>query len=214
MKHTRRFGYVVIFLLVFAATSRGDIAQIGPNSYVAGVRSDQFEFFTAPYVSGRQRQENWCWAACVQMVLNYHGLIVSQEQIVQRVFGQQVNQAADRNQILQALSGWAFDLRGRASVIKASPYVWDEAIINDLAYRWPLIVGLKTDSGDGHAYVLTAAQFHYESYFTGYSYVSRPVLDYVVLRDPSPYAQSRQVWSWSNFRSRLLLTDRVSIIRL
>jgi hypothetical protein len=34
-----------------------------------------------PATDGRQRRENWCWAACSQMVMNYHGLEQTQEDL-------------------------------------------------------------------------------------------------------------------------------------
>jgi hypothetical protein len=228
MKHTQRLICAAIFLFTLTTFSRADIVQIGPNSYLAGVSTNEFQYFAAPEVAGRQRQTNWCWAACVQMVLNYHGLYVTQEQVVQRIFGQQINQGADETQILAALSGWAPDVRGRFSAIIASPYVWDQALITDLAYKWPLIAALRNEDGQsGHAYVLTALQFHKEAYISGYNrvyargrwyivpiYAQRPVFDYVVLRDPWPDNESRQVWTWDKFRSRLMNLNRVYTVRL
>lgn len=227
MKHTLRLAWLISLLLVLAPVLRADVWQIGPNSFVAGVPTDEFVYFAAPEVVGRQRQENWCWAACVQMVLNFHGLYVSQEQVVQRVYGQQVNRPANNAQILTALSGWAPDNRRRFSAITASPYVWDEAVIDDLAYKWPLIVGLENkDGASGHAYVLTAVQFHNETYIRGYQrywrgrwysvpvYGQRPVLDYVFLRDPWPENASRQTLPYSEFKSNLMFCNRVHVIRL
>lgn len=220
MKHIRPLIHATILLLVLTSSARADLQQIGPNSFVAGVRTDEFRYFTAPEVVGRQRQQNWCWAACVQMVLNYHGLFVTQEQVVQQVFGTLVDRPATETDILRALSGWAPDARGRFSAITASPYVWDEAIISDLAYKWPLIAAVKNEDGQsGHAYVLTALQFHNEPYVTGYwygrpVYGQRPVFDYVILRDPWPNSESRQVWTWAKFRSRVMNLNRVFTVRL
>ena len=118
---------------------------MGNNYYIAGVPSDQFEYFTAAQQGGRQRQSNWCWAACIQMVLNYHGLYITQEQIVQRVFGMQVNSPGQPQQILAALSGWAPDYRGRYSSIYASPYIMQGSeIVRDLALPAELMVGDTT----------------------------------------------------------------------
>jgi len=57
----------------------------------------------------------WYWAASIQMVLNYHGLYVTQEQIVQRVFGLPLDTPAYLQHILYALTGWAPGHR-RASI--------------------------------------------------------------------------------------------------
>ena len=134
------------------------IQQLGLNYFVAGIPSAEFEYFAATDVAGRQRQANWCWAATVQMVLNYHGLFVSQEQIVHRIYGDLVDRPAGPNEILEALSGWAPDARGRFSSIYATPYiVRGSDIVRDLASRWPIVVGLRGEP-IGHAYVLTAVQ--------------------------------------------------------
>ncbi|HMG72801.1 MAG TPA: papain-like cysteine protease family protein [Pyrinomonadaceae bacterium] len=228
MRCMQRLICASILLFVFTPASLADIVQVAPNSYIAGVNTVEFQYFVAPEWAGRQRQQNWCWAACVQMVLNYHGLYVTQEQVVQRVFGQQIDQAADEAGILTALTGWLPDNRGRFSAITASPYVWDEALVNDLAYKWPLIAGLRNEDGlSGHAYVLTALQFHKETYVSGYNrvlvggrwynvptYAQRLVFDYVVLRDPWPTNESKQVWTWAKFRSQLMNLNRVFVVRL
>lgn len=191
-----------------ALPSTADLQQLGPNYFVAGVPSGEFEFFAAPQHNGRQRQSNWCWAATTQMVLNYHGLYVAQEEIVSRIFGELIDSPGQPDQILAALSGWAPDARGRFSQIHASPYIFQGSdIVNDLAYKWPLIVGLRQPGQIGHAYVLTAVYFSADQY-------SQPIFDRVVLRDPWPGSPSRQEMSWSEFQSRMLFAARVHIERL
>lgn len=124
--------------------------------YVAGIPTDEFEYFAAPQNAGRQRGFQWCWAACVQMVLNFHGLYVQQEEVVQRVFGASYDSAANLQQILYALRGWGPDTRGRFSQIYAIPYVQNNTqLVTDLANKWPLVVGFA-GRPIGHACVLTA----------------------------------------------------------
>lgn len=199
---------LVIWLGMGFGLARADIRSLGPNLFVAGVPSDAFEFYAAPEREGRQRQANWCWAACIQMTLNYHGLYVTQEQIVARVFGNLADAPAEPRVILAALSGWAPDARGRFSVVYADPYVWHGAqIIQDLAYRWPLIVGLARPGAIGHAYVLTAVVYSVGSY-------GEPVLHRVVLRDPWPGSPSRVEMSWREFQARVQFAARVYVRRL
>lgn len=226
MKHTLRLAVVISLLLVLSPALRAHVWQTGPNSYVAGIPTEKFIYFVAPEKEGRQRQENWCWAACVQMVLNFHGLYVSQEQVVERIFGRQVNRPATNYQILEALSGWAPDYRGRSSLIMATTYVWDEAVIDDLGHEWPLIVALDNKDGTGHAYVLTAIEFHNESYVIGYRQSfwrgrwqrvpvnsEKPVIDYLILRNPWPGSQSKKRMPWAEFDSAVMFTDRVRVGR-
>ena len=202
----KRLVPVGAILLRCVSHVRSDMQQLGPNLFVAGVPSAEFEFFAAPSHSGRQRQANWCWAACVQMTLNYHGLIVSQEQVVERIFGARIDAPGEPHQILAALSGWAPDVRGRFSTIHASPYVMQGSdIVNDLAYKWPLIVGLRGEP-IGHAYVLTAVE-----YAVGPG--NQPIFTKALLRDPWPTSPSRNEMPWAEFQSRVQFMARVSVTR-
>lgn len=209
MSFARSLLTASVALTFLAAPARADLEQLGPNYFVAGVRSGEFDFFAAPLQEGRQRQQNWCWAATVQMVLNYHGLRVSQEAVVARIFGALVDRPGDPAQILEALSGWAPDVRGRFSQIYATPYVMrGSEIVQDLAHKWPLIVGLRQPNAQiGHAYVLTAV-------FYSVGPGNEPVFDKVVLRDPWPTNESRIELGWNEFRARTQFMARVSVQRL
>ncbi|MFT5782328.1 MAG: hypothetical protein ACI9EB_001715 [Pseudomonas sp.] len=198
----------MLFWVFQIAPAVADVRQLGQNYFVAGVPSEEFDFFAAPQQNGRQRQSNWCWAATTQMVLNYHGLYVTQEDIVSRIFGGLIDSPGQPEQILIALSGWAPDARGRFSQIYASPYILQGSeIVNDLTNKWPLIVGLKQPSQIGHAYVLTAVYFSADQY-------NQPIFDRVVLRDPWPNNPSRLEMSWNEFQSRVLFAARVHVQRL
>ncbi len=154
--------------------------------------------------------QNWCWAACIQMVLNYHGLYVTQEQIVTRVYGAAVDRPATPAEIIAALSGWAPDTRGRWSEIIADPYnIEPETVIDDLTRRWPLIVGLAGPNPQipGHAYVLTAAYYYLDEY-------GDPQIYRVVLRDPYPTSPSRIEMPIDEFVERLEFATRVYVKRL
>ena len=187
-------------------TTFAEMTQIGPGRYVAGIPSGQFQYFAAPEGYGRQRSANWCWAACIQMVLNYHGLYVTQEEIVTRIYGQLVDQPGQPEQILQALSGWAPDLRGRYSAIIADTYsITGPSLVSDLAYRWPLIVGLRGDPV-GHAYVLTAVTYEVDAW-------NNPIFKSVVLRNPWPDSPSREEMRWEEFISRVTFATRVHVVR-
>ena len=200
---------ILLWLFLGLATVWAEREQIGPREFVAGVPSQQFVHFAAPEGQGRQRMENWCWAACIQMVLNYHGLYVSQEQIVQRVFGGMVDAPGSPQQILMGLQGWAPDSRGRFSQIEADTRNIDPvSVIQDLEYRWPLIVGLKGVNGPtGHAYVLTAVYYHLDAN-------NQPVIYRVVLRDPYPSKVSRIELSMDEFLSRCTFATRVHVRRM
>jgi len=71
----------------------------------------------------QQRQSNWCWAACNQMVLNAVGIGETQENQVVKLFGRLVDQGAGGNFQLaaQALAGTYSTTNGRSVTVQ--PYV-------------------------------------------------------------------------------------------
>jgi hypothetical protein len=184
------------------------IRRLGANYFTAGIPSQEFEYFSAAQHAGRQRQTNWCWAACVQMVLNYHGLYVTQEQVVQKIYGNLIDQPAGHQQIMYALSGWAPNVQGGISQIYCESGLSSaNEITTNLANKWPLIVGLRNPQGGiGHAYVLTAIYYSTDLY-------NNTIPNKVVLRDPWPTSPSRQEMSWYEFSNRLMMVFKVWVTR-
>ncbi len=197
----------MIFLFPDTSTSQ-NIMQVDAYTYVAGIPSDEFEFFSASSQHGRQRQNNWCWAACIQMVLNYHGLYISQEELVAKVYGNLMDQPANEQQIIYALSGWAPNVMGGYSQIYCQSGLNNpNEITQNLAYKWPLIVGMSNPQLNiGHAYVLTAIYYQVDAY-------NNTIPIKVVVRDPWPDSPSRQELSWEEFTSRLLMVIKVWVSR-
>ena len=199
---------LVLMLMPTTSVAFAEREQIAPGQFVAGVPTDQFTHFAAPEGNGRQRMQNWCWAACVQMVLNYHGLYVKQEEIVSRIFGGMVDRPANPQQIMAALQGWAPDSRGRYSEILADARNMDPvSVIQDLEYRWPLIVGLSGPGGTGHAYVMTACYYQVDA-------SNQPRIFRVVLRDPYPTNQSRLQMNMDEFLQRCTFATRIHVRRM
>jgi hypothetical protein len=204
--HNLRTLFIPLLLLVFSFTTTttwAERSQISSNQFVVGLPSEGFKHFAAT-----QHKQNWCWAACIQMVLNWHGLYVNQEEIVERIYGRQVDRPAQPGQILSALTGWAPDVNGNYSAIQADPVnIVPETVIHDLEYRWPLIVGLSQPTGGGHAYVLTAA-YVYNDPNRG------PIIYRVVLRDPYPTNPSRIEMDMREFSARCTFATRIHVTRL
>ncbi|MDH5398485.1 MAG: hypothetical protein OEX02_10080 [Cyclobacteriaceae bacterium] len=204
------FGVCFLFLGMSGVHAQF-IRQIAPNYFMAGVPTAEFEYMRATSVNkGAQIQSNWCWAACVQMTLNYHGLYVTQMDVVTRIFGSPyVNRPAGQRELLTALSGWAPDTRGRISAIHAdASFTTPQQMVRGLSQKWPLIVGLSNPSGGvGHAYVMTGIYYSLDVY-------GNPVPDKVVLRDPWPTSPSRQEMSWNEFASRAGIIIKVWVNRI
>ncbi|MEM0517857.1 papain-like cysteine protease family protein [Aequorivita flava] len=187
--------YLLIILLhstMIVCSQSGNIFQIGDtNNYAAAVKSDRFNYHVA-----RQESQNWCWAACIQMVLDYQGLEVGQCEIVNNAFGQGcIDRPADCYTIQNAAAGWRVNGYPIKAYMEHNPTA--HSIINDLAYKYPLIVGLNIPNQNiGHAYVLTAVFFQYDNY-------NRKIPYKVVLRDPWPSNPSRLELDWSDFIGRI-----------
>lgn len=197
---------IVIMVTFLSIDSKAqNVVQLGPNYYSAGIPSANFQFFE---ISGRQRSMNWCWAACIQMVLNYNGLYVRQEDIVMRCFGSLTDHPGGPREMFLALSGWAYNVYGGISNIYTSNFVTGPNEIQAfLAANKPLIVGLNNpNSRIGHAYVLTGIY-----YSIGYDMYGNPIVvpDKVVLRDPWPDNPSRQELSWIEFSRRVNMCYKV-----
>jgi hypothetical protein len=182
MKLCGKFFKTVVAVILIAGTSApapADIKQIGPNLYAAGVQTMQF-------ATAAQKSQNWCWAACIEMVLKYHGVNVSQEAVVERIYGQKRDGTGDPWQILLALSGWGPNVSGGASRIYAEGYPGlFPYFIQDLINGYPLIVGLNYGTDIGHAVVLTAVSFSTNQF-------GQRIPHSVVIRDPWPNNPDRQ----------------------
>lgn len=194
--HTRLLLVAVLSVIfsaipsnVFSQNRKGQIFYSKSDGlYWAAIETSYFRAYVA-----RQRSENWCWAACTQMVLNYQGVSASQEQIVERVFGAQVDRPGSAQNIVQGASGWYVD--GRTIGARADYSFIPQKLIDDLVNKYPLVVGLRMPGQNvGHAYVLTGLSFQ--------KYGDAIYPQSVILRDPWPDNQSRLVLSWSDFSSR------------
>lgn len=165
---------------------------------MAGITRKEF----APFVA-LQALRNWCWAACTQMVLGFHGVDVTQEEVVRRINGESVDKPANDDEILEALSGWAFDYRGRRVAIESTTMVFgDDEIIDDLDNRCPLLVGLHGMRQTGHLYVLTAVE-----YWEDRRGRRRCVTAYLV----DPDSTAPVVMSWGELRHLLGMIARVRV---
>ena len=124
--------------LTGSARPQGQIVAIDNSVFVAMVDSS---IESCIHV---QDKDNWCWAACVQMALQYNGIYKSQTEIVRQVYGSPYNWTASGNEIAEALNGWnGFRVR---SFNTKTP----QSFIDEIAAGNPMIIGYEE-----HAYLLT-----------------------------------------------------------
>lgn len=134
------------------SAQEGNLYHLENDIYVASVDPAFWNYYRSQY------KENWCWAACVQMVLNHQSVSVTQSEIVRRVYGSTYDFSADGRRIAEELDDWYVDY----STVHAyyAQYKDANTLIDALMKGVPLIVGLKNEYRTiGHAVVLVRAYF-------------------------------------------------------
>ncbi|SIS63791.1 papain-like cysteine protease family protein [Chryseobacterium gambrini] len=150
-----------------------------------GIASNNFNYFAVD-----QHQTNWCWAASLQMIFNYYGVSIAQEQIVQRSFGadpygQLPNWAGNFPVITANLNNWSIDNNGHYYQVSASLNYGaptPQYLIQELAAQRPVLIGYKSGPSSGHAVVITACSYIQTAY--------GPMIQSIVVRDPWPTPQT------------------------
>ncbi len=146
-------------------------------------------------VYDRQGTPVWCWAASIEMVLNYYGFKIDQPTIVQRTFGAVVPVTGDFIAITRNLN-YSFESKGKKYIISASmlqvnnnPFninPWaatPEAFVTHLKKGRPIVVAYQSSIYSGHAVVLSGVTYTINS-------SGRVELSSLTVRDPFPYNQN------------------------
>jgi hypothetical protein len=139
------------------------------------------------YCAAKQEKQNWCWAACIQMVYSTQGIKVSQEDIVEETLGVVLDVPAGPQHFMDALKGWKPSQSGRksleASIFEGPPPL--SLLTLSLESKNPVILALQyPDQEVGHGVVITA--IHLEPGPEG------KVLRGVTVRDPAPIFAARK----------------------
>lgn len=190
------FWMNVLSSTCFAQNYRGGVLfKIkGTETYCAAVKTEYFQEYVAT-----QRSDNWCWAACIEMVLRYQGVDITQEQIVKKVFGDLIDRPASADVIVNAANGFYVNGKRIEARNEYAGYVSAKSFIDDLAHKYPVIIGLTMPGQNvGHAYVMTGITFR--------EYGNTIYPQKVILRNPWPHypaRSSREELSWDEFKSRV-----------
>ena len=185
----------VLFALMLLSTTmsyaqrRGSVVRIDGSISVARVNDYIESCFHHQY------KDNWCWAACVQMVLEYYGLSVTQSRIVERAYGDDYDFTANKNDIIGALNGW--NVNGYVIRVSYEKYKSAKTLIDAVASGCPLIIGLNERStSTGHAYVLTHI-------FFAKDYYGNMTPTRVVVINPANSDDLEESIEWSEFYNRI-----------
>jgi Papain-like cysteine protease AvrRpt2 len=168
--------------LVGAFLLLGALSALGQKPVTVGIPTAQFNF-----VSATQLHADWCWAASVQMVLNWYNIPVQQSDVVKRIYGRLVDAAASEDEIAVALSGTAYDRRNHMVHLVSA---WWRGVpsaglmVTELGEKHPLLVTFHSTRTMLHAVVLTSAE-----YFTDAQGIHLTALTF---RDPNPTFQERR----------------------
>lgn len=142
------------------------------------------------YIAAAQRNSQWCWAAAIQMVLNYYGVNILQEHIVARTYGTDPygrlpDWAGRLDAISNNLNNWSIDNAGQTYMV-LSTLNWGApsptVLFQELQQGRPVIVSYLSSPTTAHAVVISGAKIIQSP--TG------PVLQSVVVRDPWPSPQN------------------------
>ncbi len=132
-------------------------------------------------VAASQAKDEWCWAASIQMVLNWHGVAVKQKDVVQRIYGKTIDAAATEGAVTEALSGTAYTRSGQQVNIysayrRGAPD--PNVLMREMGKQHPILITFRTGKNRLHAVVITAAEYLPTR--------SGPVVTSLLIRDPSP----------------------------
>lgn len=159
-----------------SAGPRGQIVAIYNSVFVVRVDSSIEECICV------QEKENWCWAACIQMIMWYNGQYVSQSDIASRVFGNNFNRTASGNQIQSSFEGW------RGYTVHSYQSKNARYFIDEISSGHPLIIGIG-----GHAYLLT--HIYYNKVLNGQLHPFKVILI-------NPKSGKEEVKDWDDMYSR------------
>ncbi|WP_084454568.1 C39 family peptidase [Algoriphagus terrigena] len=173
--------------LILALTLSLCIIQnaLGQQTAYVGIRSDNFNYFASS-----QRNSNWCWAASLQMIFNYYGIRITQEQIVARSYGvdpygQLPNWTGSLQVITANLNNWSVDNSGRNYAVGATLNLGAPTplyLVQELSAQRPVLIGYQSGPNSGHAVVVTACSYTPSAY--------GPIIESIVVRDPWPSEQN------------------------
>lgn len=152
-----------------------EAAQLEPR-YI-GIPTEIFDF-----VAASQERDMWCWAASIQMILNFYGVPVNQEQIVSRTYGLPLNEPGTDQAISASLNGWGINANGRHFTVQSSVAAGPPSpaiLFRELSHGRPILLTFNPGALIGHAVVITSASR------------IRTVVTSLVYRDPAPTLENR-----------------------
>lgn len=172
-----QLSFILIVLLVFQQSRAQDV---NITQYV-GISTENFDYSYA-----EQNKSQWCWAASIQMLLNYYGINISQEEIVRRSYGADPygnlpDWAGSFEIITLNLNNWSIDNNGVSYIVRSSfnqgppePAIF----LSELQNQYPLLFAYQSSPTSGHAVIATG--INYTETENGLT------INSIIVRDPWP----------------------------
>lgn len=162
-------------------------SELAAQPQYVGIPRNEFEFYAAA-----QQNSQWCWAASIQMVLNYYRVSINQKQIVARTYGvdpygRLPNWSGSFQAITANLNNWSVDNSGDPYVVRATLYPGAPTpayLLRELQEQHPVMIGYASGPSSGHAVVITAASYSPSP--------QGPIIHTLIVRDPWPSSTNVQ----------------------
>jgi hypothetical protein len=172
--------------LVFIVTIFLTLLAVDAYGITIGIETTKFND-----VYAEQDNSQWCWAASIQMIMNYYGVDITQEDIVRRSFGTDPfgnlpNWGGSLPVITANLNNWSVDNSGHRYTVSSSLNFYapiPRLLIDEISKKRPVLIGYKNGPTGGHAVVITALSYIITN--------NGPVITSLVVRDPWPSANNR-----------------------
>ncbi len=159
------------------------VSAVAQKTMTVGIPTAEFNF-----ASAAQMRTEWCWAASIQMILNWYNVPVRQADVVDRIYGRTIDAAASEDAITKALTGTAYDRTQRKVHLSAHRYRGvppSNWLLDELGRQHPVLVTFRSSKTMLHAVVLTSAE--YETQRDGRVHITA-----LTFRDPSPTIRGRK----------------------
>jgi hypothetical protein len=155
---------------------------LGQLSFAQGIQWIGIDARISNIMATSQRDDELCWAASAQMILNFYGNSSTQSAIVQRVHHDQENRPGSDRDITSSLDGMRIAGGKHLRAVADEGFPSLSVLVNELSHARPIYITFATGPRSGHAVIITAVAVEQ----TQYGITIRSL----VLRDPFPTPQN------------------------
>lgn len=181
----------LILFTVFTYAQNKNIIRIATNTYQVSIQISTFRFQKAMQSGGSLST----YAACLQMILDYNGFNVTQDQVLSTA----PDASTKPDDFLLNISMARTSLWGRSAHIDCNTInVNEDLIFDELSANRPIILSRNGSSGET-ASIITAMSYNIRFDAGGNQTGITPVN--VTVRDPASGAPSVKIINWADFSS-------------